>query len=85
MNNEFRDLTDEEIGALPIELKVCFMLQGWNNLAEINSVDDWKESFWVFWANTEDAVTQECKTEAKEAMERDWKDLHHSLVLFGIK
>jgi len=36
-----RELTDEEIKNLPLDLKICFMLCPWNTRAEITSMETW--------------------------------------------
>ena len=42
-----RNLTKDEILALPFDLKICFFLQGWNAHPEIKTVDDWAKIFGI--------------------------------------
>ena len=42
-----RDLTDEEIRNLPIDLRVCYFLQAWNISANIKDVHDWVNMFYM--------------------------------------
>ena len=38
-----RRLTEEEINELSLEMKVCYMLQGWNNVIHPNTPKEWAE------------------------------------------
>lgn len=37
------ELTDKEKADLPLELKCCFFIEGWNHFAHITDVEDWAE------------------------------------------
>ena len=65
---EFRLLTPEELDALPLELKACFYLQGWNRSAKINTIDDWTSSFWAMWDHGDEHFPKSshvCRSEMK--------------------
>lgn len=42
-------LSVEEVKALPLELKVCLYLLRWNKQAKIQTVQDWVDTFWVYY------------------------------------
>jgi len=61
-------LTKEEKNALPLELKACFYIQGWNVSANINSVDDWAMKFWAMWDHGDEHFPKSshvCRSEMK--------------------
>lgn len=49
-----RNLTDQEYNNLSVELKVCFYLQGWNISANIHSVEDWINTFYIWYDTTDE-------------------------------
>jgi hypothetical protein len=50
MNNT-GELTQEEIRTLPIDLKVCFYLIGWNHDFNPKTVDDWIDCFYTYFGD----------------------------------
>lgn len=43
-----RRLNEEEIQALSLEMKVCYMLQGWNNVINPKTPEEWAEQVGFF-------------------------------------
>lgn len=43
-----RRLTEEEIHNLSFEMKVCYMLQSWNNLANPQTPEEWAREVGFF-------------------------------------
>ena len=50
-----RDLTSKEYENLTLELKCCFFLKPWNISAEINTVEDWVNLFYVDYLPEDDS------------------------------
>lgn len=71
-NEEYKDFTREEIINFPLELKVCFYLQGWNKSAKIQSVDDWIDTFWE-WYRLQDNAENYTEREIRNKMRKDHK------------
>lgn len=48
MSEQCKELTKEEIDALPFDLRLCFEYCPWSLNANFQSVDDWFDRFEVF-------------------------------------
>jgi hypothetical protein len=51
-----RDLSSEEYENLTLELKCCFFLKPWNESAEINTIEDWVNLFYVDYLPEDDST-----------------------------
>ena len=49
----YRELTEEEINNLSLELKICFHLSPWNHYFNPKNFDEWVEGFKI-WYTTSD-------------------------------
>ncbi|PLS19451.1 hypothetical protein CVD28_03275 [Bacillus sp. M6-12] len=43
-----RRLNEEEINALSLDMKICYMLQGWNNVISPKNPKEWAEQVGFF-------------------------------------
>ncbi|WP_273854036.1 hypothetical protein [Guptibacillus spartinae] len=43
-----RRLSEEEVQALSMEMKVCYMLQAWNNVADPQTPEEWAKEVGFF-------------------------------------
>ena len=48
---QFRDLTEEEISNLSLELKIAYFIRPWNISAGIKTLDDWYNTFYKLYAD----------------------------------
>jgi len=75
IDESYRNLTEEEIKLLPLELKVCFYLCGWNKSVKIKSPEDWIETFHYLYDNREEYSTE--KDHSKEFMKEEYNRLYN--------
>lgn len=54
-----RNLKSEEIKNLPTELKACFLIREWNLQANIKTVEDWINTFNIFFDGNRDVMLYE--------------------------
>jgi hypothetical protein len=49
VSGKYRNLTTDEVAALPFDMRLCFEYVGWNINAGFATPDDWQERFasWV--------------------------------------
>jgi hypothetical protein len=74
-NIDRRNLTEEEYIALPLELKICFYLAGWNISANIHSVEDWINTFY-FWYDSADEHDDNYKGDGKTNAMKEYQKLY---------
>lgn len=43
-----RRLNEEEINSLSLEMKICYMIQGWNNVISPQTPQEWAEQVGFF-------------------------------------
>lgn len=66
---KYRELTVEEVEALPFDMRLCFYVQPWNVSAEFKSVDDWLSSFECMWREGSLATIADLISKAKRLHE----------------
>lgn len=62
-----RRLNDEEINALSLEMKICYMIQSWNNTIEPKTPKEWAEQV-GFFNFKEQGVSHNDPAAAKKAL-----------------